>query len=537
MAVESYELERTADDSFKPDQIALLRGIVLAVALLLLTRNVTGRFTGHHDWNSAMYSQFARNHICYGLGYTKLLCTWGESKEPPAEPQWYLNHPPLIALWAAGPMLIFGDGEWVARIVPILASLGSVWLVMVILSRLHSHALGLLAGFFYATLPITAYFGRMLDHIAPVEFFSLLALHGYLQWAGHYGEAYARRRGALCYVVGIVLGVGTGWATLIMAALIWAWHVVRIVRGKRAGLLLLWLTLLPAVSLAAVILHILWARGWDWSMFGPLFLSRTSTPESAEPISWGSWFARQWEHLRANFTAIGAVAAAAFVLLGPIVRAVSRGDSPVRRALPGSTAVVAFALTGLHGLIYVFGFRYCSWIHDYWQMPAAPFVALALATIVLAVHAAIARFWTKLARLVLALVLLLPMPEFARALDDYYTKPPFMAQQVNALVELGQLVPPRAPVMTSWRLPVLADTYGTYVNRYPIPQIAYYADRPLIHTENLNQILENKRGCAAYICEQDRDARMRKLAQILSQRYETVTVGQHTLIVLLQKPK
>ena len=142
---------------------SIARIAILAIALLLLTRNVTGLFTGWREDNSALYSIFARNHIQYGLGYTKLFNTWADTLTPPANPHRYLNHPPLLSVWATIPMFFFGDHEWVGRSVPIATTLAGIWLLMVIVSRLQSPLLGLLSGFFYAILPVTAYFGRMLD--------------------------------------------------------------------------------------------------------------------------------------------------------------------------------------------------------------------------------------------------------------------------------------------------------------------------------------------------------------------------------------
>ncbi|HSB61893.1 MAG TPA: glycosyltransferase family 39 protein, partial [Vicinamibacteria bacterium] len=170
-----------------PPGFRLARAAVLALSALLLCRGITEPFNGWHEFNSAMYSVFARNHIEYGLGYTALYCTWGETAAAPDPPQRYLNHPPLIALWTAVPLYLLGDHEWSARLVPIAATLGSTWLLMTILSRLGGPLLGALAGFFFATLPLTVYFGRMIDHVAPVQLFSRLMVHGYLGWSGAYG--------------------------------------------------------------------------------------------------------------------------------------------------------------------------------------------------------------------------------------------------------------------------------------------------------------------------------------------------------------
>lgn len=519
-------------------QVALLRSLVLAVAMVLLTRNVTGRFTGHHDWNSAVYGQIARNHIYYGLGYTKLLSTRSLTAVPPEKPRWYLNHPPLLPVWAAGPMLLFGDDEWVVRTVPIAVTLGSAWLLMVILGRLGLPALGLLTGFFYVVLPSTAYFGRMLDHVAPAQFFSLLMLHGYLQWAGLYGERYRSSGGVVWYVLGTVAGIGTAWAVLLMAGLIWVWHVVRVVgrQAARRGQLF-WLTLIPGLTLAAVVAHQLSACGWDVSMFGPLLWTRTLGPDADNAIPWAAWFARQWEYLGDNFTLVGIAGTVACFVITPIALGCSRRDSSLRRMLPSRDALLPLALIALQGAIYVVAFRNRSWVHDYWQFLTAPLFAVALATLATTIYALLAVRWPKTAASVLALLLLIPMPAFARGLDAFYQKPPLLPRQVEVLVELGRLIPPRVPVMTSWEISETAERFGKYVHRWIIPQLAYYGNRPLIHTLDLDEIIANRRRCAAYICETRGGRQHRELARALAERYETVSVGRHHVIALLHRPK
>jgi len=308
---------------------AAARAAVVIVAALLLCRGITAPFVGWHELNSAMYAQYARNHVQYGLGYTKLYCTGGATATPPAVPDRYLNHPPLICLWTAVPLVVVGDREWAARLVPIAATLGSVVLLMRIVTGLGRPLLGVLSGFFFATLPLTAYFGRMIDHVAPVQFFSLLMLHGYLQWAGLDPGDSRPRLGAVWYVMGAVLGIGTGWAAILPALLVCAWHLLRVLRGSGEARLLPWLAGAPAVALAAVVLHILAGSGWDATMLPALFAGR-SLGGIGGAQTWPDWFSVQWVHLTRNFTLPGALAAIACagVLVARVVRPRRRASSP-----------------------------------------------------------------------------------------------------------------------------------------------------------------------------------------------------------------
>ncbi len=513
--------------------VTFARVAVLAVGLLLLTRDLTVRFIGSHEDNGAIYGTFARHHIEYGLGYTKLYCTWGTTQTPPPVPERYLNHPPLIGLEAALPMLVFGDHEWTVRLTPIAATLGGVWLLMIMLSRLHGPALGLLAGLFYVMLPATGYFGRMLEYVPIAQFFNLLMLHGYMQWSGWYGGNSRRRTGAIQYAVGAVLGIGTAWNTVILAGLIWIWHVARtrFRRGSRG--MLLALTLVPAAALAAVVVHILAGCGWSTSLFAPLLYSRTLGGGQ----SWAVWGDRVWAHLLANVSAAGVVAAVLY--LGFAVFA-GRRTSPepfAGQSLLDRRITIPIALILLHGLLYVVPFRNQSFHHDYWQFPALPFFAAALATVVLGVHTVLAGASARIARVATLLLLLLPMPMFARGRDRFYERILYPPEIPDALVRLAEFVPADAPVMTSLPTGEGSEQFGTYTNRWVDPFLAYYARRPLIQATRLEDIAANSAHCKAYLLDAGDEPRLKPLVQQLTTNYESVRLNDRMVLFLLDRPR
>jgi len=517
---------------------SIARIAILAIALLLLTRNVTGLFTGWHELNSAIYSYFARNHLQYGLGYTKLFYTWGDTLTPPAEPHRYLNHPPLVAVWAAIPMFFFGDHEWAARLATIATTLAGIWLLMVIVSRLQSPLLGILTGFFYATLPIIAYFGRVIDYYSPVQFFSLLMLHGYLQWAGLYGDSYRRAPGAVYYILGVVLGIWTGWAAVIMAGLIWLWHLCRAFRDSSLRRLTLWLMIIPAVSLAAVFTHIAWGCNWNITWLGPLLLSRSLGPQ--EPVTWTAWFFRNWSFLKFDISVFAIGAAIVYLAILPVVLRYTASDSPFRQIIRSSTSVVPALLLLTQGLIWVFAFKHHSWVFDYWQYYTAPFFAVAMGSVVVATFTLLAKSAPRTAMCITLLLVLLPMPFLSNRLDTLYL--PYLSQGardvIPVLKELTKLVPARTPVMISVEWYQEPESFGSYKNYWLPPQLAYYANRPLIYSTDLGEIQANRQGCAAYVMLLTSDLNLHQLAQQLDARYKLAWAEKNYLIFLLnQKPK
>jgi 4-amino-4-deoxy-L-arabinose transferase-like glycosyltransferase len=510
----------------------LARGAVLAVALLLLCRGITTPFNGWHELNSAMYSLFARNHIQYGLRYTKLYCTWGETLAPPPVPERYLNHPPLVCLWTAVPLALFGDHEWAGRLVPIAATLGSTALLMTILTRVGSPLFGTLAGFFFAILPLTAYFGRMIDHVAPAQFFTLLMVEGYRRWTDDRAGPRPRRTGAALYVLGASLGIGTAWAVVIGAGLVGAWHAVRVFRGRGEARLLPWLALVPALALAAVVLHIAAGVGGDLGMLRALFLSRSLGGEGGRQ-PWSAWLAVQAAYFVRDFTLPGAVAAAAaVVLLGAGLRRGRSGGTPPPYALTGDRAAV-MTVFGLHGLLYVVAFKNASWFHDYWQFFFGPFVAASLATVALLVRSRLAALAPRHGRVALPVLLAAPIPWTVRSLDFYARHELVDPGEVEALKKLRALVPRRAPVWTSHRWRAAHETLGGHARQWPNPVIAYYADRPLLYSRDVREVLENAPGCAAYLLTRNRGTG--PIEKALSRRFDEVAVGDRRAIFLLHR--
>ena len=393
------------------------RIIVLAIGMLLMSRNLGNMFIGTREDNSALYSLFARNHIRYGLGQTKLFNVWEIVGSRPEGVYRYLNHPPLMSLGMTIPMLVFGDHERVERLVPIAMTLGSVWMLMVIISRMQSATLALLTGLFYVTFPMNAYFGQVVDHEPPVQFFSLLILHGYLQWSGIYGKGYSRKAGAAYYIAGTVLGIGTGWATLIMSGLVWVWNICRSFREPAVRPLVLWLTVVPAVSLAAVVIHILWGFGWKIGWLLDLFTSRTLGAQDS--MEWTKWAKQNWGWMRQSFTLFGFAAAVIYLGIVPVILLLMGPDSPFRQIVRNRTSVMPILLTLLHGVIWLVVFKHQSGLHEYWQYFFGPFIAASMAAAVFTVFTVVSGLLPRAAAWVAVLLILLPMPSFSEGINMY----------------------------------------------------------------------------------------------------------------------
>jgi 4-amino-4-deoxy-L-arabinose transferase-like glycosyltransferase len=248
--------------------IALLGVLVLAGAVFCY--KLTGPFIGHHDWNSAWMSSAARNHLQYGYMTTRLRVIENNDLVPPAWFRYYTNHPPLVPLFVSISFRLVGEHEWSARLVPIIFSLGSTVLVYLLGAALGGRYLGLLSAFIYALLPMTAYFGRMLGHEAPTNFFALATALAYLSW-------HRQRRAALFVLAlgALVLGALCGWPGYYLAGILPLHHLVASGHGRREWKILFFP--LTAILLFGLHLgHVFWLQGAaGLSYLGSMFLYRT----------------------------------------------------------------------------------------------------------------------------------------------------------------------------------------------------------------------------------------------------------------------
>jgi hypothetical protein len=198
-----------------------------------------------------------------------------------------------------------------------------------------------------------------------------------------------------------------------------------------------------------------------------------------------------------------------------------------------------FALFGVHGLLYVLAFRGPASHHEYWQMFAAPFVAVALASVIALVYLAMATRQARAATAVALLLVVAPMPGFMFGRDAYYTavSQAMPVRYIETYVRLAELVPPGSPAMISREWPLWVEKFGQHANVWGVAQILYYADRPLITTRNLDEVLANAALCSAYVLECEDDPDLQRLKDVLSARFKSIGVGNQHVIFLLSEPR
>jgi hypothetical protein len=164
-------------------------------------------------------------------------------------------------------------------------------------------------------------------------------------------------------------------------------------------------------------------------------------------------------------------------------------------------------------------------MHEYWQYFLTPFFAASMAAVVLIVFVMLSRFLPRLAVWVAILLIILPMPSFARSINQFHK---IMIAQDYAVYlnniarlyrQLSQFAPPSTPAMTSEDYRI-QDESGGRKWCYTDVRVSYYANRPLIYTTDINDIEANRQGCAAYVLVLSDDPNTYRLAQQLSSKYK-----------------
>ena len=220
---------------------------VMAVALWLRLGDFREPFGGV-AWShlSARLALQGRNFAEHG--YTVTHFAPASDAVPPADGLWqtYVNHPPLLSLALSLSFRVFGTHEWAGRLVMVASSMGALLALWALTRRLFGPAAAFVAAALGATIPITAFYGSLLN-----ENGSLLLLFVALALLVYCRELERPTRGGLALLLGLlVLAALTDWQGHLLAGLL-ACH--ELWRGRRARA-----AALVGVVLAMVALHAVW---------------------------------------------------------------------------------------------------------------------------------------------------------------------------------------------------------------------------------------------------------------------------------------
>ncbi len=370
--------------------------VIVVVASLMLTYEITEPFWGIHDFNCVFHSIPARNFLKHGFAATHFMPAINTGDVPDGDFALYVHHPPAITYFLALFYGVFGETEWVGRLFFVLCAIGSALLVFAI-GRVHLPPLeAFLAAMVFTLFPGTAYFGRMINHESPGLFFALLAFLGYCRFL----RTRSNRPLILLYLSS-VLGLLTCWQDYLLPFAI-AFHYL--VWGKRPGESRWRIFVLPVLT-ATVFVALLGCSltlvgGRSGSAFGGpigsiLKLRIGSVAAPGKYFTFVEFLGRELTALDKLFTPVVSYAAAAWLVILVVERIRGR-----RQREHFDWLVLCFLAFGIS---YLLVFKQQAYHHDYLLYYTAP--AFAYASVLVTRHliglCLAPKRWVKVAAVVL----------------------------------------------------------------------------------------------------------------------------------------
>ncbi len=188
-------------------------GLLALYTLALLSLDLTSDWRRLHEDNGAMHTTFALAHLHLGLGETRGHDVYYSPDTETAAP--YGHHPPATALLLAAVFSITGSAApAVTRLTIITFHLATLAMLIRLLCLVSTRA-ALYGGFVLATLPMSWYFGRMVNY-EPLALCAItLQLSGWVET-----RRTGSRWGLILLAGGIVLGGLVDWPAFFFAAVI-----------------------------------------------------------------------------------------------------------------------------------------------------------------------------------------------------------------------------------------------------------------------------------------------------------------------------
>lgn len=316
---------------------------------------------GHNGYNGAAFSQAARNTLRFGeLGQAQY---WAEPAPPPA---WaiYTRHPPMLHLHIAGLFTIFGQAEWVARLVPAVYSVLNAALLAWVVRQWWGRAQAVAALAVYVFLPVNLIYTNMIDHEQGSIFWTLVMLHNGVRILQATRDGAPRWRNVVMLAIATTIACQWDWPPYyiafyfaIFATLLGIQRSKRL-QWRREYTLVAWFSV---VVLANFIGYFAWIHHRLGSLDDLVnsFEVRSSTPHNV----WSQQLSRLPDMLQAL-----ALWLAVAWTIGFLVR-LGRREARLADFLP----LAFLAAQVLHTAV----FKVAGYLHVYWFYHAAPWVGIA----------------------------------------------------------------------------------------------------------------------------------------------------------------
>jgi len=351
--------------------------VLLAFQVFLGLWGVADQWTrGHNGWNGAAYHNGARNTLRWGELFP---LQYDTANVPPKKERLYTHAPLGLHLHNVASVSIFGDRELSIRLVAAFWSVAALCMLFAVVRRLWSDAHGLLAAAIYVALPINAIYTNMANHSAGFIFWSLLTLYLYVRSAD---AAEWRWPPFVLFLFAFAMAATWDWPAYYVALAIAAHWTTKgdsplllRVKGHPVN---------PSEKGTVPFLKLGVFCGWVLLLFGGHFALVEWLTGSLDELT-GTFNARRalsWQRFRTHLLVVPEI------MFTPPLLVLSGGwliawGARLARAKAEARDIVPIAFL-FAGLVHYFTFGWSAIVHSYWAWPMLPFVAIAVATSLLA---------------------------------------------------------------------------------------------------------------------------------------------------------
>lgn len=451
-------------------------GLILVVYAVGLTRGLSEPWTGLHDWNGAFFSQLARNFLRYpfSMHHGMPVVAMGRQVPLPDECSYYPRHPPALVWLVAAAFAIVGESEAAARAVSVGFSVAGLALLIQIVARVRDRATALAAGAIYALMPMTVFFGRMVDH-EPICLFCMLAAIACWQRLEDARTAGPARSAAFAGWSAAIVGMvwidwpGLLFSGLFFLALIRTWKLGRM---KRSVILVAGMVIIVScVSILAYLVNV--GFKGRWLELVAMFQSRR------EPVTEPGWSA-PFGHIVRNLTWPVLIAALTGIAILPLARFFAKKPlEDINIIAINNAPFVGLGLLLLTGLVWALAFWRQFQIHEYWMFYLGP-PAAAGAACAFGIAYRYVRKRTRAADALALLAAVAIIMGCVRGTNDYFAKVSYPPKDVLAWKGAARATNPDERIVLNWN-PIRSEWHGAFEFRNIVPpQMTYYLDRAFV---------------------------------------------------------
>lgn len=340
-----------------------MKRILIPLLLFLLTIFVVGKdlekpFIGIHDWNGARYGNIARNYLKYGYLNINFAQVENSGTVSRGEMQYYTHYPPALPILISFSYKIFGVSEKATRLVPLLATAGTITVLYLTSRLLFGNLAALFGSFLVLVTPMVLYFGKNPVHEPLAVFFASISFLGVARFLKK------EQNGLFLVYLGLILTLLTNWSGLFLLASLLVF--VRQIPKKHLIVFILLGLLSTGIHFAGVLLTTgtLLGGGLKEAFLQRTAIGGTSALTSFSPIEFINrlrlWFFTQFT------TILFVIAAGGFLI------------ELKKRVFPEIPLLISIFI---YCLLYSLVFPNATYIHSYYIFAFVIFIALTSAAL------------------------------------------------------------------------------------------------------------------------------------------------------------